>query len=61
MNQRSDFIILGSGIAGLLSAHKLAALGTVCLVTKKRASDANTNYAQGGIAAVMDPDRKSVV
>ncbi|MBI3553293.1 MAG: L-aspartate oxidase [Elusimicrobia bacterium] len=55
MNQRSDFIILGSGIAGLLSAHKLAALGTVCLVTKKRASDANTNYAQGGIAAVMDP------
>ncbi len=55
MNQRSDFLVLGSGIAGLLSAHKLSALGSVCLVTKKNASDANTNYAQGGIAAVMDP------
>lgn len=56
MNHRSDFLVLGSGIAGLLSAHKLSSLGRVCLVTKKAAWEANTNYAQGGIAAVMDPD-----
>lgn len=56
MNQRSDFLVLGSGIAGLLCAQKLSALGSVCVATKKEASDANTNYAQGGIAAVMDPN-----
>src|SRR5580693_4787391 len=53
MAQESDFLILGSGIAGLLTAHKLASLGTVHLVTKKQAMDSNTNYAQGGIAAVV--------
>jgi len=51
--RRSDFLVLGSGIAGLLSAHKLARLGRVTLVTKKEAAESNTNYAQGGIAAVM--------
>ena len=50
----SDFIVLGSGIAGLLTAHRLAGLGTVSLITKKQAAESNTNYAQGGIAAVMD-------
>jgi len=50
----SDFIVLGSGIAGLLTAHKLSALGTVHVITKKQAAESNTNYAQGGIAAVMD-------
>ncbi|MBI4347996.1 MAG: L-aspartate oxidase [Elusimicrobia bacterium] len=50
---QSDFLILGSGIAGLLAAHKLARLGTVHVVTKKQAVDSNTNYAQGGIAAVV--------
>lgn len=53
MSQESDFLILGSGIAGLVAAHKLAGLGTVHLVTKKQAADSNTNYAQGGIAAVV--------
>jgi L-aspartate oxidase len=52
MRQRADFLVLGSGIAGLLSAHKLSELGTVLLVTKKEAAESNTNYAQGGIAAV---------
>ncbi len=51
--RRSDFLVLGSGIAGLLTARKLARLGTVALVTKKEAAESNTNYAQGGIAAVM--------
>ncbi len=47
-----DFIVVGSGIAGLLSAHKLSALGRVAVLTKKEAVESNTNYAQGGIAAV---------
>jgi|CXWL01.1.fsa_nt_gi L-aspartate oxidase len=48
-----DYLVLGSGIAGLLAARKLARLGRVTLVTKKEAAESNTNYAQGGIAAVM--------
>ena len=52
MKQRADFLVLGSGIAGLLTARKLSALGTVIVVTKKEAAESNTNYAQGGIAAV---------
>ena len=51
--RRTDFLVLGSGIAGLLSALRLARLGRVTLVTKKAAAESNTNYAQGGIAAVM--------
>ncbi len=51
--RRSDYLVLGSGIAGLLTARKLARLGRVTLVTKKQAAESNTNYAQGGIAAVM--------
>lgn len=50
----SDFLVLGSGIAGLLAAQKLSALGSVHVVTKKGAAESNTNYAQGGIAAVTD-------
>ncbi|MEN6466659.1 MAG: L-aspartate oxidase [Syntrophaceae bacterium] len=55
MEIRTDFLILGSGIAGLTLAIKLAELGTVAVVTKKEAIESNTNYAQGGIATVMDP------
>jgi len=51
-----DFIVLGSGIAGLTFALKVAEVGTVALVTKKDRSDSNTNWAQGGIAGVMAPD-----
>ncbi|MFI5347308.1 MAG: L-aspartate oxidase [Elusimicrobiota bacterium] len=52
--RRTEFLVLGSGIAGLLSALKLSRLGRVTLVTKKAAAESNTNYAQGGIAAVID-------
>jgi L-aspartate oxidase len=56
MNHSCDFLVIGSGLAGLLSAHKLSALGTVCLLTKKEAAECNSNYAQGGIAAAVGPD-----
>ncbi|MEP6663143.1 MAG: L-aspartate oxidase [Verrucomicrobiota bacterium] len=47
-----DFLVLGSGIAGLSFALKVAARGRVAIVTKKSRAESNTNYAQGGIAAV---------
>lgn len=49
----TDFLILGSGIAGLWAALQLAEHGNVLVVTKKDEAESNTNYAQGGIAAVM--------
>src|ERR1044072_1573343 len=51
-----DFIILGSGIAGLTFALKVAPHGSVAIITKKNRAESNTNYAQGGIAAVMAKD-----
>ena len=47
-----DFLILGSGIAGLTFALQVAPRGRVAIVTKKSRADSNTNWAQGGIAAV---------
>src|SRR6185503_13615489 len=47
-----DFLVLGSGIAGLSFALKVAPRGRVAIVTKKDRAESNTNYAQGGIAAV---------
>ncbi len=56
MEKEYDFLVLGSGIAGLSFAIKAAELGTVAVVTKKSKVESNTNYAQGGIAAVTDND-----
>lgn len=51
----SDFLVIGSGIAGLTFAIKVAQFGSVNIVTKKKNNESNTNYAQGGIASVIDP------
>ncbi|KAB2661720.1 MAG: L-aspartate oxidase [Verrucomicrobia bacterium] len=51
-----DFIVLGSGIAGLSYALNVARFGRVAIVTKKNRAESNTNYAQGGIAAVTSKE-----
>lgn len=56
----SDFLIVGSGISGLFLAEKLSQLGKVTLVTKGALNEANTSFAQGGIAAVQDFQNDSI-
>src|ERR1700757_2382195 len=51
-----DFVIVGSGIAGLSLALKLAKVGTVAMVTKRNVTDSNTAWAQGGVAAVTSAE-----
>jgi len=57
MKKRTDFLVIGSGIAGLTFALDAVKYGRVTIVTKARLDDTNTRYAQGGIAAVFsEPD-----
>ena len=51
----TDFLVLGSGIAGLTFALRAAEFGEVLLVTKRECDDSATNWAQGGMAAVLAP------
>ncbi|MCB1166383.1 MAG: FAD-dependent oxidoreductase, partial [Leptospiraceae bacterium] len=54
MSDRSvDYLIIGSGVSGLYAAHHLSELGSVLLITKSNVVEANTSYAQGGIASVL--------
>jgi len=52
----SDFLVLGSGLAGLTCALRCARQGRVLLVTKDRLPESNSRYAQGGIASVWSPE-----
>ena len=53
---RYDVLIIGSGLAGLTLALKVAADKKVCLVSKRSLNDSSSNWAQGGIAAVLRDD-----
>jgi L-aspartate oxidase len=51
-----DFVVVGSGIAGLSFALKAARHGSVAILTKRAAEESNTAWAQGGVACVMAPE-----
>lgn len=55
MPRRTDFLVIGSGIAGLRAAADLALAGDVLILTKADPTESNTGYAQGGIAAALGP------
>lgn len=55
----SDFLVIGGGLAGLDLALRLADLGSVVILTKGPAGESNSLYAQGGIAAVTNPEDRS--
>lgn len=54
MTSKVDFLVVGSGIAGLSFALKAAEVGKVLIVTKANEDESNTKYAQGGVAVVVD-------
>ncbi len=53
---KSDFLVIGSGLAGMAFALKAAPMGSVTMLSKATASMANTSWAQGGIAAVISEE-----
>ena len=55
MEYKVDFLVIGTGIAGLSFALRVAEYGRVAIVTKKEAMETSTKYAQGGIASVFGP------
>jgi L-aspartate oxidase len=56
VDHRYDYVVLGSGIAGLTFALNVAEKGSVAVITKKNRAESNTNYAQGGIACVTSDE-----
>ena len=54
MVRKFDFLVIGSGIAGMSFALKVAKKGSVALICKAELEEANTYFAQGGIASVTD-------
>ncbi|MFD2863511.1 L-aspartate oxidase [Mucilaginibacter antarcticus] len=59
MSKKVDFLVVGSGIAGLSFALKAAKHGKVLIVTKSNEDESNTKYAQGGVAVVVDKKEDS--
>jgi len=57
----TDFLVIGSGIAGLWFAYKISETGKVCILSKKENTESNTNYAQGGIAASFGEDDSPII
>jgi L-aspartate oxidase len=55
-SSRTDFLVMGAGVAGLRAAVELARHGDVLVVTKESVAESNTHYAQGGIAVAMEGD-----
>ena len=53
MTERFDYVVVGSGLAGLTFALRASESGRVCVLTKAELYESNTNYAQGGIAAAV--------
>lgn len=53
MQYESDFLVIGSGVAGLMFALKVADHGSVYILTKRQINESNTVHAQGGIASVL--------
>lgn len=51
-----DYLVIGSGIAGLSFALEVADRGQVAIVTKDRTDESNSSYAQGGVATVLGPE-----
>src|SRR6516164_9431555 len=51
-----DFVVLGSGVAGLSLSLRLARHGQVAIITKRRSADSNTAWAQGGVACVTSAE-----
>lgn len=56
LTKHFDFLVIGSGIAGLRYALEVAKYGSVAILTKSEPHESNTNYAQGGVSAVLDPE-----
>jgi len=56
MEVRTDFLVIGSGVAGLSFALKVDGARRVALVTKREVEESNTKYAQGGIASVWSQE-----
>ena len=54
--RKTDFLVIGSGIAGLSFALKAAKFGKVLIITKSNEDESNTKYAQGGVAVVVNED-----
>jgi len=57
----TDYLVIGSGLAGLYFALRAAEHGRVVVATKRAPADANTAFAQGGVAGTVDPDDREAI